>query len=78
MGGSQRHGSDSARRRNAAGQTNRKPGSATRGVAHGHGAAVGFDEFLGLHEHAARAAGGIEDLAAERLHDLDDQLVSIE
>ena len=34
---------------------------------------MALDEVGGLDEHAARAAGGVVDLAVERLDDLDDQ-----
>ena len=34
-------------------------------------AAVGFDELLALHEHAARAAAGVVDAALVRLEHLD-------
>ena len=34
---------------------------------------VALDELGALHEHAARAAGGVVDLAVERLDDLDDE-----
>ena len=35
---------------------------------------VVLDEAGALHEHAARAAGRVEDAAVERLDDLDDEL----
>jgi hypothetical protein len=34
---------------------------------------MALDEMRGLHKHAARPAGGVEDLTVEGLDDLDDQ-----
>ena len=46
---------------------------AVDGQLRGGGLVVPFDELGALDEHAARSAGGVEDLAVERLDDLDDQ-----
>src|SRR5579875_3482245 len=43
------------------------------GKTAGGAVTVLVDEPCALHEHAAGAAGGIEDLAIERLDDLDDE-----
>lgn len=39
---------------------------------------MAFDEVGALHEHAAQAAGLVEDAAVEGLNDLDDELDDME